>query len=221
MLRLYHLPLCPFSRKVRLALLEKALVTEFVEVAPWEQDPEFLALNPAAEVPVLVDGDLVVCDSRAIVEYLEEAYPQTNLLGETPAERAETRRLLGWFDVKFRREVTDPIWGEKLLKRLKRAGTPSSEALRAGSANIRLHLAYICHLYDDRRWLAGDRMSLADLAAAAHLSVLDYLGNVPWEGFESARNWYAKVKSRPSFRPLLMDRITGLRPAPHYDDLDF
>ncbi len=221
MLRLFHLPLCPFSRKIRLALLEKGLTTEFVELQPWQEKEDFLALNPAAEVPVLLDGDLVVCDSGVIGEYLEEAYPQPSLHGTGVAERIEIRRLTAWFDIKFRREVTDLIWGEKLLKRMKRSGTPNSEALRAGAANIRLHLAYVCRLYDDRRWLAGDHLSMADLAAAAHFSVLDYLGDVPWEGFESARNWYAKMKSRPSFRPLLRDRVVGLRPADHYDDLDF
>lgn len=221
MLRLHHQPLCPFSRKVRLILREKNLAAELVEVEPWRREPEFLSLNPAAEVPVLADGETVVADSAAIADYLHETYPEPDLLGQTQAQRNETRRLVGWFDVKFRREVTDLLWGEKLLRRLKRNGTPSSEALRAGAANIRGHLAYIGYLYEDRRWLAGDTLSLADLAAAAHLSVLDYLGDVPWEVSAGARDWYAKVKSRPSFRPILMDRLTGLKPPVHYDDLDF
>lgn len=221
MLRLYHQPLCPFSRKIRLVLREKSLAAELIEVAPWERDPDFLRLNPAAEVPVLVDGELVVADSAAIADYLQETHGEPDLLGRSQAQRNEVRRLVAWFDVKFRREVTDLLWGEKLLRRLKRNGVPSSEALRAGAANIRGHLAYIGYLYEDRRWLAGEELSLADLAAAAHLSVLDYLGDVPWEASAGARDWYAKVKSRPSFRPLLMDRLTGLKPPVHYDDLDF
>ena len=221
MIRLYHQPLCPFSRKIRLVLRERNLVAELVEIAPWDRDPDFLKLNPAAEVPVLVEGETVVADSAAIADYLQEAHGEIDLLGRSQAARNEVRRLVGWFDTKFRREVTDLLWGEKLLKRLRRSGTPSSEALRAGAANIRGHLAYIGYLYEDRRWLAGDELSLADLAAAAHLSVLDYLGDVPWEASAGARDWYAKVKSRPSFRPLLMDRLTGLKPPVHYDDLDF
>ena len=221
MLRLYHQPLCPFSRKIRLVLREKNLVAELIEVAPWDREPEFLKLNPAAEVPVLVADETVVADSAAIADYLNETHPEPDVLGRSQAQRNEVRRLVGWFDVKFRREVTDLLWGEKLLRRLKRNGVPSSEALRAGAANIRGHLAYIGYLYEDRRWLAGDELSLADLAAAAHLSVLDYLGDVPWEASAGARDWYAKVKSRPCFRPLLMDRLTGLKPPVHYDDLDF
>jgi len=221
MLRLYHQPLCPFSRKIRLVLREKNLAAEVVEVEPWQRDPDFLRLNPAAEVPVLVDDELVVADSSAIADYLNETHGEPELIGRSPAQRNEVRRLVAWFDVKFRRDVTDLLWGEKLMRRLKRNGTPSSEALRAGAANIRGHLAYIGYLYEDRRWLAGDDLSLADLAAAAHLSVLDYLGDVPWDASAGARDWYAKVKSRPSFRPLLMDRMVGLKPPVHYDDLDF
>lgn len=221
MLRLYHQPLCPFSRKIRLVLREKNLAAELVEIEPWRREASFLELNAAAEVPVLVDGEAVVADSAAICDHLHETHPEPDLLGETQAQRDETRRLVGWFDVKFRREVTDLLWGEKLLRRLKRNGTPSSEALRAGAANIRGHLAYIGYLYEDRRWLAGDVMTLADLTAAAHISVLDYLGDVPWDTSAAARDWYAKVKSRPAFRPLLMDRITSIKPPVHYDDLDF
>ncbi len=221
MLRLYHLPLCPFSRKIRLALAEKGLAFEPVEVEPWRAGDAFLDLNPAGEVPVLADGELVLCDSNAIAEYLEEAYPEPSLYGTRLEQRAETRRLVFWFDVKFRQEVTDPLFGEKLLKRLKRAGTPDSERLRRGAASLHHHLRYIGALYEVRRWLAGDELSMADLAAAAHLSVLDYLGAVPWEAHEAARDWYARVKSRPSFRPLLTDRVVGIRPPPHYEDLDF
>ena len=220
MLRLHHHPLCPFSRKVRVALREKGLAAELVEAAPWE-DEGFLQLNDAGEVPVLEDDGLVVADSNAIVEYLEEGYPEQTLFGRSLEQRSETRRLVAWFDVKFRREVTDLLWGEKLMRRLKRVGGPNSEALRWGTTNLREHLGYVEYLYEGRRWLSGDDMTMADIAAAAHLSVLDYLDVVPWQGFEGARDWYAKMKSRPAFRPLLADRLTGIKPPLHYDDPDF
>jgi glutathione S-transferase len=221
MLRLHHVPLSPFCRKIRVALREKGLAAELVEEQPWEQKEEFLRLNPAGETPVLEDDGLVICDSQAIADYLEEAHPEPTLYGRSLEQRSETRRLVAWFDSKFCREVTDLLWREKLLKRLARRGTPSSEALRQGAANIRWHLQYIAWLFEDRRWLAGDELTMADIAAAAHLSVLDYLGDVPWETAPGARDWYAKIKSRPSFRPLLQDRLVGLKPPVHYDDLDF
>lgn len=202
-------------------IAEKGLQAELIEVDPWRRDELFLALNPAGEVPILDDNGLVIAESQAIAEYLEERYPERRLMPAGIAERAEMRRLVFWFDVKLRREVTDLLWGEKLVKRLKRQGTPMSEAVRAGMSNIRNHLAYVGHLFEDRRWLAGDELTIADLTAAAHFSVMDYLGDVPWQSCEPARDWYAKIKSRPSFRPLLADRLVGIKPVEHYDNLDF
>jgi glutathione S-transferase len=221
MLRLYHVPLCPFSRKVRIALREKGLTAELVEVQPWAHPDDLLRLNPASEAPVLVDGGMVVCDSQAITDYLEEAYPEVGLLGKTQAQRNETRRLVAWFDTKLNREVTELLWREKLVKRWAKKGFPRSEIVREGAQNIRFHLTYVDYLYQSRKWLAGDEMTMADIAAAAHLSVLDYLGDVPWDVAGGARDWYAKMKSRPSLRPILLDRLTGLKPPAHYDDPDF
>lgn len=221
MLRLHHFPLCPFSRKVRLALLEKELLAELIPLEPWQQAERITALNPAAEVPVLEDADHTIADSGAICEYLEETRPEPRLLGGGPLERAEIRRLVAWFDVKFVGEVTNLIWGEKLLKRVRDQDTPDSTAVRAGLANIHAHLDYIGFLFECRNWLAGEGLSLADIAAAAQLSVLDYLGDVPWDKHPEAKLWYARIKSRPSFRSLLQDRLIGLKPASHYDDLDF
>jgi len=156
-----------------------------------------------------------------IAEYLEEVYPDRPLLGATATARAECRRLIAWFDLKFNREVTYNLVEEKMMKRFLGLGEPSSQAIRAGYANIRYHLDYIGYLTDRRKYLAGDDFSLADIAAASHLSALDYLGDVPWNDFEPAKEWYARVKSRPSFRPILGDHIPGAAPPKHYADLDF
>ncbi len=221
MLRLHHFPLCPFSRKVRIVLHEKEEQPELETVEPWHQQHALAALNPAAEVPVLEDRGRVISDSWAICEYLDETRPEPGLLGKSLMDRAEIRRLVAWFDIKFNREVTELVWREKLIKRMNGNGTPNSTAVRAGLGNIHAHLEYIGFLYEQRNWLAGDALSLADVAAAAQLSVLDYLGDVPWERHPGAKLWYARIKSRPSFRPLLQDRLPGLKPAPQYDDLDF
>ena len=219
---LHHIWLSPFARKVRVVLREKAVEVELRVEKVWERRPDFLALNPAGTVPVFVDDDgTVVCDSGAICEYLEETRPEPRLLGETPQERAETRRLVAWFDGKFAREVTDNLYREKMLKRFLGLGEPNSAAVRAGYSNIRYHLDYIGWLAERRRFLAGERFGLADIAAAAHLSTLDYMGEVPWDDHGAARDWYARIKSRPSFRPILADLIPGAPPPRHYADLDF
>ena len=219
---LYHIWLNPFSRKVRIMLGEKKL--DFaMEVEPvWERRTEFLALNPAGEVPVLVEPDnTVLSDSSAICEYLEEQSPEPNLIGGKPYEKAEVRRLVAWFDRKFHQEVTDMLVNEKVMKRFLGLGEPDSRIIRAAQQNIHTHLDYITFLTDRRHWLAGEMMTLADIAAAAHLSALDYLGDVPWSEHKSAKHWYARIKSRPSLRPILSDAIPGLPAPKHYSNLDF
>ena len=219
---LYHIWLNPFSRKVRIMLAEKKL--DFaMEVEPvWERRTEFLALNPAGEVPVLVEPDnTVLSDSSAICEYLEEQSPEPNLMGGKPYEKAEVRRLVAWFDRKFHQEVTDMLVNEKVMKRFLGLGEPNSRIIRAAQQNIHTHLDYITFLTDRRHWLAGEVMTLADIAAAAHLSALDYLGDVPWSEHKSAKHWYARIKSRPSLRPILSDAIPGLPAPKHYSNLDF
>jgi len=222
---LFHFPLDPASRQVRLALGEKRLPVAEVVVKYWEQPADFTALNPSGATPVLVEvaggQRLVLCESRAALEYLEEQYPEPALLGREPAERAEARRLLQWFDRKFDAEVSGYLLHEKMEKRLLGLGAPSLANIRAGRDALREHLKYIERLVGERQWLAGKRLSLADMAAAAHISVIDYFGDVPWNDFPMARTWYMKIKSRPCFRPLLADRWPGLAPAPHYHDLDF
>jgi len=219
---LYHLWLHPFSRKVRIALAEKKLDFTLQVEKIWERRTEFLAMNPAGDVPVLVDPDgTTLANSQVICEYLEEVHPAEPLLGLDPVQRAETRRLVGWFDVKFNREVSDNILGEMRMNRFLKLGEPHGPSIRAGHANIHYHLDYIGFLTEKRKWLAGDNFSLADIAAAAHLSAIDYIGDVPWEEHQAARDWYSRVKSRPSFKPLLEDRIPGFTPAEHYENVDF
>ncbi|MFO0295308.1 MAG: glutathione S-transferase family protein [Rhodospirillales bacterium] len=219
---LYHLWLSPFARKVRIALREKNLACDLKVEKVWERREDFLALNPAGTVPVLVDETgAVICDSSVICEYLDEAYPEIGLLPGGPAERAEARRLAAWFDQRFAREVSDNLYREKMLKRFLGLGEPNSSAVRAGYANIRYHLDYIGWLAERRRFLAGDQFGLADIAAAAQLSTLDYIGDVPWDEHEGAKQWYARIKSRPSFRPILADHIPGAPPPRHYANLDF
>jgi len=219
---LYHHPICPYSRKIRLLLAEKRLGFELRVEKPWERRAEYLELNPAGTVPTLIeDNGLVIPDSVVIAEYLEEAYPDTSLMGRTLAERVEVRRLTAWFDGRFAEDVSRILLEEKVFKRLAGEGYPDSRLLRAGYAALKEHLAYLGWLAETRRYLAGSQLSLADLAAAAHLSALDFVGEIDWTLSLPAREWYARIKSRPSFRPLLADRLAGFTPPPHYADLDF
>ncbi len=214
---LFHLWLHPFSRKVRIALAEKGLDFELQIEKVWERRTEFLALNPAGDVPVLIEQDgTTLANSQVICEYLEEVYPEVNLLGHDPVQRSETRRLTSWFDTKFNSEVSDNLVGEKLMKRFLKAGEPHGPSVRAGHANIHYHLDYIGFLTEKRTWLAGEHFSLADIAAASQLSCIDYIGDVPWEEHQAAQAWYEKVRTRPSFAPLLKDDVPDFAVAEVY-----
>jgi glutathione S-transferase len=227
---LYHHPMSAASRFVRLILNEYELDTDLVEENPWERRRDFLALNPAATLPVYVDESLhAFCGAGVIAEFLDETQgvfqKQRRLLPEGHIERAEVRRLIDWFLGKLEQDVTRHLVRERVFKLVmskeQGGGAPDSKALRTARSNIRQHLKYIDWLAASRNWLAGPALSYADLAAAGALSALDYLGEISWNEAPQARDWYQRVKSRPSFRPLLGDRVRNMSPVSHYADLDF
>ncbi len=230
MLTLFHHPFCPHSRFIRLALGENGITPRLVEERVWERRQEFLAINPACTTPVLLEeGELPIPGAGVIAEYLDETRGEelgrSRLLPSEPSRRVEVRRLMSWFNDKFFAEVTGPLTMERLYKRhmpvSAGGGSPDTAVIRVARHNMRYHLAYIGWLVRTRDWLAGERMSYADLAAATHLSAADYLGDVPWNEDEIAKNWYARVKSRPSFRPLLAETLAGVPPSETYANLDF
>jgi glutathione S-transferase len=221
MYRLYHFPLSPFCRKVRLTLAEKKQEVELIEERYWEPSTDFLRRNPAGKVPILKIDSKVLTESQAICEYIEDILPTPSLMPRDPDGRFEVRRICSWFDDKFHEEVTSKLLYERVNKKVMKLGYPDSKAVKSGSSRIKYHLDYMSWLLDQRRWLAGDVMTLADFTAAAHLSCLDYISDVDWNRSANVKDWYAKIKSRPSFRPLLADQVSGFPPPSHYADLDF
>ena len=224
---LVHFTLDPFSRRLRLALAEYGVPVDLIDEEPWEPSPDIFELNPAGTLPVyLEDAATPLSGIEAITEYLEETKAtRVSLIPGDALTRAEVRRLVGWFDGKFYAEVSEPLLTEKVIRRFlqrgRGGGGPDTGRVRQAMAALRVHLDYIAHLVDHRVWLAGDELSIADLAAAGHISAVDYFGDIPWADYPVAKSWYQRVKSRPSFRPLLADTIRGMAPGAHYADLDF
>ena len=223
MWQLYQFPLCPFSRKLRLLMSEKGITYDLLREHPWDGRDEFYAMNPAGRTPVLHDPDrrITLCDSRAIAEFLEETHDKLPMINGTAANRAEIRRLVALFDENFFADVTGPLLLERMKKRLVLRQSPDSRTLREAMKLAHEHLYYIDWLVDNRAWLAGATMSLADLAAAAQISVADYLGGIDWSAHEQAASWYSIFKSRPSFGPFLTERMDVIRPPDHYAEIDF
>jgi len=223
MWQLLQFPLCPFSRKVRLLLGEKGVGYELVRESPWLRRDEFLDMNPAGQTPVMVDATrgILLIDSMAICEYLEETVEKAAMIHGTAANRAEICRLVTWFDTHFFHDVTGPLLHERMVKRLAHRVAPDGKALREAMKAAVSHLDYTDYLLDHRQWLGGATLSLADLAAASQISIADYLGGIDWKGHDQTARWYQGLKSRPSFRPLLAERMELVAPPAHYDNLDF
>lgn len=222
---LHHFTLDPASRQVRLVMAEKRLHYRDALERYWERPKSLADLNPSGLTPVLVESDgpqrVVICESHAILEHLEERYPEVPLLSKDLGERAEGRRLSQWFERVFDPEVNGYLLREKMEKRLVGGGSPDHGAMRTGREALRRHLRIIEDLLGVRDWMAGKDLSIGDFAAAAHLSVIDYFGDVPWRDFPITKTWYTRLKCRPCFRPLLTDRWPGMIPAADYDNLDF
>jgi glutathione S-transferase len=223
MWQLYQFPLCPFSRKVRLLLGEKGIGYDLVRESPWAQRDEFLDMNPAGSTPVMADPErgVTLIESQAICEYFEETVEKFPLISGGAAGRAEIRRLTAWFDQNFYGDVVAPLLHERMRKRIVDRAAPDARVLREAMKRANTHMDYTDYLLDHRNWMGGATMSLADISAAAHLSVADYLGGLDWVGHEQTRRWYAGFKSRPSFRPLLSERMEIIVPPPHYEKPDF
>lgn len=221
---LYHYPLCGFSRVVRVILSEKKLDYSCVYEAPWDVGEEVFEHNIAGTLPVFIDiNGTSVFGSSAIREYIEEVYPEPNLIGDEPADRAETRRLADWFDNIFFHDVYFQLFEEKIRKRFSKNGdrTPNPALIRAALSKLSMHMGYISWLIDRRNWLGGKYFSIADIYAASFISVLDYLDCIQWNKYEIAKQWYARVKSRPSFRSILADNLSQIPPSSDYANLDF
>ncbi len=221
MVLLIHHAVSPYCRKIRIALSEKKMLFVLKDEEPWNLSPDVYKLNPAGELPIFLSDGNVVAGNYAISEFLEDINHEVRLLPEDVKARAEVRRLTEWFDEKFYREVYRNIVMEKIHKRFAKGLAPDSRILKIGLNNLNFHLEYIDWLCERNNYLAGEDISLADITAAAHLSIIDYLGDVPWDGYRNAKVWYSKMKSRPSFKDILKDNIKGVLPAKHYADLDF
>ena len=221
MVLLVHSSVLPQCRKIRILMAEKKMLFVLKEEAPWALSKDVMKINPAGELPVFIFDGNIIAGNYAITEFLEETYTQNRMLSGNNKERAEIRRLTDWFDHKFHREVYQYIVGEKIYKRFAEHKSPESRRIKIGLNNLRFHLEYIDWIVERNNYLVGNNFSLADISAAAQLSIIDYLGDVPWDDFKNAKLWYSKIKSRPSFKEILNDRIKGIYPSTHYTDLDF
>lgn len=222
MKKLYHYPLCPFSRQIRILLKEYDYDFNTIVAEYWNRDKDFLSMSPSGELPVLVESSgLIISDIYPILEYIIEYFDKHLFVPQNVIDKNEMRRLISWFNSKFFREVTKYLLNEKVIRLLKKAGPPRSELIRAAKSNLNFHLSYLTELLEIRDFVASENITIADFVAAAHLSVLDYFNEIDWSKYPKVQHWYSLIKSRPSFRPILRDSVPGFAKPAHYELLDF
>ena len=229
MFTLYHDTLSAPARTARLVCGEYGVEATLVAEQLWRRRNEFAMINPAMTLPVIEADGATICGLHAVIEYLDETVGTLRQGGrlhpDSPLARAEVRRLVDWFSIKMDDEVTRHIVRERVEKLSipvdKGGGSPNSQSLRIARSNVKHHLRYLEWLAGSRAWLAGDALSYADMAGAAAVSVLDYMGEIDWAEAPHTKDWYGRMKSRPAFRGVLADRVKGQAPAKHYSDLDF
>jgi glutathione S-transferase len=219
---LYHYPLCPLSRQIRFLLLEKKIEFESVIENYWQKSNSFPEVSPASGIPILSTESGAISDANAIYEYIEESHKdERNLLGNDYIARANSRRIATCFNGSFFHLVSKPVIMQRIVSFTNNSAAPNSAVIRQTREDVKYFIDYIAYLLKKNQYLSGRELSMADIVAASHLSVLDYFGDVPWEFNIHTKEWYSIIKSRPSFKSFLKDRISGFPPAKHYDVLDF
>lgn len=220
---LYHHPICPLSRQVRIYLKEFNQEFSLVNEAYWTRRAEFVKINPASNLPVLElkSPDYALVGIYAITEYLAETQENFYFMPSDPIKRAEIRQHITWFNEKFYREVSKVLVDEKMIRLLMRQGEPRSGFIMTAKSNLTQHLKFLTNLLEKNTYLVSEKISCADIAAAAHISIVDYFGEINWDRWGALKEWYSVLKSRPSFQPLLQDRIAGFSPSAEYSNLDF
>ncbi len=226
---LHHHPFCPHSRGARAILLEAGIEFELKKHNPWDRVEDFLIINPTGTVPVFILDGAAIVGVHSISEFISDYLPRSerikSLLPKSWQSHAENRRIRDWYETKFANEVSDPIILEHVYRRQMPAnlggGAPETEILRQAMQNLKPHLNYLDYLLEKTGWLIDERVTFTDLIVAAQLSCLDYFNLINWQENERIKEWYARIKSRPSFQPLLTDRIPGVTPPSYYTQFDF
>ena len=218
---LYHHQLCPLSRQIRIFLQELNIKYTLACEDYWLRRPEFIQKNQACTVPVLEIDNMTIVGCYSIVEYLNDTYDNFYFMPKDVISKVKIREYISWFNDKFYREVSKVLMDEKMIRLLMRVGEPRSNFIRAAKANLLHHFHFMNSKLESQSYLISEKITCADITAAAHISVIDYFGEINWDGWETIKQWYSIIKSRPSFQTILLDRIAGFNPPPHYSNLDF
>jgi glutathione S-transferase len=223
MLTLYHHPVCPLSRQIRVFLKEAEMDFSMAREDYWLRRKEFLQINPAGNLPVIETDKFspTLIGTYSIIEYMNENFEDFYFMPKSFDDRAEVRKSISWFNDKFQREVSKILIDEKMIRLLMHAGGPRSSFIRAAKANLNQHFQLLSSALEKKSHISLEKISCADIVAASHISTVDYFGEINWDSWGVIKEWYSIIKSRPAFQTILQDRVAGFTPPKDYANLDF
>jgi glutathione S-transferase len=193
-MKLFYNPLSPNVRRVRLtaAVLGVELEEKRLDFAKGEhKNPEYLALNPNGAVPTLVDGDYVLTESRAIMQYLASKKPESGLLPRDEAGRADVTRWQFWDAAHFSPQMGTLVF-EKIIKGMMGLGEPDGVKVQEALANFRRWAAVLEKRLTGKQFLVGNALTVADLTIASSLMYAKQV-DAPLAEFPNVQSWFSRI----------------------------
>jgi|SRR5580700_4499334 glutathione S-transferase len=200
-MRLYHNPISPNVRRVRLtaAVLGLELEEKMLDFARGEhKNPEYLALNPNGAVPTLVDGDFVLTESRAIMQYLASKKPESGLLPRDEAARADVTRWQFWDAAHFSPHIGS-IAFERLIKAMMGLGDPDTRKIEEALAGFRRFGAVLDKRLDGKSYVVGNQLTLADLTLASSLMYAKQ-AEIPVAELPHVQAWFSRISALDAWK---------------------
>lgn len=217
---LYHHPICPFSRQIRVILAESKITFDLHVEKYWQNTNSLFKVSPSGELPVLISDKKPISSITAILEYINDKH-SVDIMPKDIYQKAETRRLNSWFNIKFYQEVVKYIVDERFVKLMSNVDYPRIATIKIAKQNFHYHALYLTSIINEHNNLVQEQVSVADIVCASHFSILDYFGDIEWDRYPELRQWYTLIKSRPSFKQILKDYVIGIAPHHRYTKLDF
>ncbi len=216
----YH-ALCPFSKQFIVLLSELGLKYNIIKEDYWLKNPAFVRLSPWLELPVIIIDETIVTGIYPCLEYLIDLKKDSHLFGNDPQILVCIRQIINWFNQHCYYEVVKNIINEKLIKPDLKKEYTDSNILRASKTALHKHMMQLNAIISTQQYIVSESITYADISAASHFAVLDYFNEINWQNYPKIKDWYCLIKSRPSFRATLYEKVKGINPPKHYLELDF
>lgn len=199
-MKLYYFPPSPNTRKAHAVAIHLGLPLDLrlIDLQQGEQrTPEFIALNPTGRTPVLQDGDFILWESTAIMQYLASQVPNS-LWPEDARSRADIMRWQSW-QLAHWHGVCQPLQYENFVKPLLQLGEPDPQVVQEATERFHQEAAVLNDHLAKREFLVGDGLTLADFSVASDLTYAGP-GQFPLTDYAPLRAWYARIEALPAWQ---------------------